>query len=410
MIKLLIIGHVWPEPCSSAAGSRMLQLIGAFREQGWAITFASPAKDSKYMTDLGQHGVRKVSIELNDSSFDDFIAETRPDIVVFDRFMIEEQFGWRVSKHCPQALLVLETVDLHCLRDAREKAHKDGRQPGQADLFSDLAKREIASIFRCDLSLVISKKEIELLIGIYKVDSGLIHHVPFMPEPLGRQTTDAWRTFHDRNHFISIGNFRHAPNMDAVLYLKEDIWPGIRAQLPDAELHVYGAYPPSKLAQLNEPSQGFCIKGRADRSREVMEKARVCLAPLRFGAGIKGKLIEAMICGTPSVTTSTGAESMHADLPWNGCIRDNPDDFIQAAVNLYQHKSEWYAAQGNGIAIINNVYNFVDHGQVLVDKINIIRDDLDNHRRNNFTGAMLKYHLLKSTEYMSRWIEAKNKY
>ncbi len=388
----------------------MLQLIGVFREQGWAITFASPAKDSEYMTDLVKQGIQKVSIALNDSSFDEFIAETRPDIVLFDRFMIEEQFGWRVSKQCPQAMSVLETVDLHCLRAARERAHKDGRQLELADLSGDLAKREIASIFRSDLSLIISKKEIELLTGTYKVGVDLIHYAPFMLDPLDRQSTDSWRSFHDRNHFISIGNFRHAPNMDAVLYLKEIIWPRIREQLPSAELHVYGAYPPSTLGQLNEPSRGFCIKGRAGHSREEMEKARVCLAPLRFGAGIKGKLVEAMICGTPSVTTGIGAESMHADLPWNGSIKDNPDEFAQAAVNLYQHKSEWYAAQVNGIAIINNIYNIDDHGQILVDKINKIREDLDNHRLNNFTGSMLKYHLLKSTEYMGRWIEAKNKY
>lgn len=116
---LLIIGFVWPEPNSSAAGGRMLQLITQFQQQGFSITFACPAMDSDFMADLSSLNIDKKSIALNCSSFDTFIRELNPAVVLFDRFMIEEQFGWRVAENCPDALRILDTEDLHCLRLAR---------------------------------------------------------------------------------------------------------------------------------------------------------------------------------------------------------------------------------------------------------------------------------------------------
>lgn len=112
----------------------------------------------------------------------------------------------------------------------------------------------------------------------------------------------------------------------------------IKKQVPEAVLNIYGAYASQKVLQLNNIKEGFLIKG-AENANEVVLKARVVLAPLRFGAGIKGKLLEAMQCGTPSVTTSIGAESMHADLSWNGFIEDNPDAFAKKAVELYHNKN-----------------------------------------------------------------------
>ena len=154
---ILIIGTVWPEPNSSAAGGRMLQLIELFVSKAWKVTFASAAADSEYMFDLNTLNIDKVSIELNNSSFDSFVSDLKPTIVLFDRFMTEEQFGWRVAEHCPDALRILDTEDLHCLRSARQLTFKENRIFKNDDLICDIAKREIASVLRCDLSLIISE-------------------------------------------------------------------------------------------------------------------------------------------------------------------------------------------------------------------------------------------------------------
>ncbi len=415
MTKILIIGYVWPEPNSSAAGSRMMKLIEFFLLQNWKITFASPATESEHRFEFEKLGISKKNIKVNSSCFDDFIKNFSPDIVLFDRFLMEEQFAWRVEKYCPDAIRLIETVDLHCLRDVRHNACKQQRKLSNNDLFleiakSEIAKREIASILRCDLSLMISSYEMDLLINDFKIDLALLIHLPFMVDNIQSSDITSLPSFEQRQHFISIGNFRHAPNWDAVLYLKQTLWPLIHKKLPHAEMHIYGAYPPPKATQLHNPKQNFLILGWADNAQLVMQNARVCLAPLRFGAGLKGKLLEAMQCGTPSITSTIGAESMQGGYEWNGVVADTPDDFTAAAINIYADKKNWLAAQSNGVTLINKLFCKKTHSIALLKKIEFIRNNLKEHRQNNFTGAMLRHHLMKSTQYMAQWIEAKNKH
>ncbi len=407
--KLFIIGSVWPEPDSSAAGSRMIQIIEQFQQNGWSVTFGSIAGESAFSVNLKEMGIKKVSLKLNDESFDSFVKELNPSIVLFDRFMTEEQFGWRVAEQCPDAIRILDTEDLHCLREGRRKAWVDSREFSHDDLMSEIARREIASIFRCDLSLIISKFEMELLTDFFKVDHSLLHYLPFLLDPIEESTKENWTNFDEREDFISIGNFLHQPNWNAVLYLKEEIWPKIRAKLPEAELHIYGAYSSAKVEQLHKPEKGFMVKGRAEDAQTVMKSARVCLAPLRFGAGLKGKLIEAMQCGTPSVTTSVGAEAMHGEYDWPGFIEDKSDDFVESAIKLYTDEKLWMEAQSKGEIIINKRYSKSEFGEAFMEQVNHLFSAIDDYRKNNFIGSMLMHHSMASTKFMSRWIEEKNK-
>ncbi|MBT8344363.1 MAG: hypothetical protein KJO45_06580, partial [Sulfurovum sp.] len=219
MKKILVIGYVWPEPNSSAAGSHMMSILRLYKQQNWQVEFSSPSQQTEHMIDLASEGISSQNITLNCDSFDTYIAEYQPDIVMFDRFMMEEQFGWRVDKNCPNALKVLDTEDLQCLRHARHQAHKADRELTQEDLFSDIAKREIAAILRSDISLIISSYEMELLVNTFNVDASLLHHLPFMVEL--EKCPNTTLPFSDRKHFMTIGNFRHAPNWDAVLYLQK---------------------------------------------------------------------------------------------------------------------------------------------------------------------------------------------
>src|SRR5699024_7195355 len=117
----------------------------------------------------------------------------------FDRFITEEQFGWRVAEQCPQTLRILDTEDLHCLRRARKKAINEERSFAPEDLLNEeTAKREIASIFRCDLSLVISEYELKLLQDLFKIDKTLLHYLPFMLDPIGKDTVRSWPAFDER--------------------------------------------------------------------------------------------------------------------------------------------------------------------------------------------------------------------
>ena len=346
--RQLIKSYPQSEETSEAMATIRDIFIEDGKPEGFDVTFASPAMDSDYMIDLNSLGVAKKSIALNCSSFDVFVKDLNPSIVLFDRFMMEEQFGWRVAENCPDALRLLDTEDLHCLRLARQKAFKEKRFFSTDDLLvEDVAKREIASILRCDVSLMIAEYEMELLQSVFKIDINLLYYLPLLLEPFEDSTIQNLPSFDDRSNFVFIGNFLHEPNWNAVQYLKETIWPLIRKQMPEAILQIYGAYPSQKVLQLHQPKDGFYIMGRADDAQEVVKNARVVLAPLRFGAGIKGKLLEAMQCGTPSVTTIIGAESMCGNLPWNGFIADESQAFADKAANLYQDKTVWLKAQEN---------------------------------------------------------------
>lgn len=149
--------------------------------------------------------------------------------------------------------------------------------------------------------------------------------------------------------------------------------------------------------------------GRAEDANEIVKKSRVVLAPIRFGAGLKGKLLEAMQCGTPSATTSIGSEAMHRKLSWNGFIEDDPTNFARNAIALYQDENLWKQSQKNGIEIINKCYQKSNYSDQLLSLVNSLIEDSESHRLHNFMGNLLQHHAFKSTMYMSKWIEAKNK-
>lgn len=407
--SVLLMTYVWPEPRSSAAGLRDRQLIGTFLRAGWSVSCASPSKSNEYQEELKQLGVPTYAVQANDPAFDEFIARLKPDFVIFDRFVTEEQFGWRVEKHSPLSVRIVDTQDLHCLRRAREATLKTGASLADIkdckfELQTEDALRELASIYRSDLTLVISDFEQDLLTNQFGVSRDLLMLLRlYYAEP------PALPAFDQTENFVMIGNFRHPPNYDAVFWLKQEIWPRIRKLMPEAQVHLYGAYPPKEVMDLNHPSSGFIVKGWADDQYQTLSRYRVNLAPLRFGAGIKGKISDGWWCGIPAVTTPIGAEGMCEELPFGGLICQDPDEFARAAVRIYQDREEWQKYQRAGRTILRALFDETLLSKTLMDRLIQTRERLGEIRLRNLTGAMLRQHHQRSTEYFSRWIEAKNK-
>lgn len=403
--KLLIIGHTFPEPSTTGAGNRMMQLIELFLEEGYDITFASTANASERSVSLDHLGISVQEIHLNQTTFDTFIADLNPSVVMYDRFMTEEQFGWRVAECCPEALRILDTEDLHFLRKAREEAISLKMPIEQSDLYSEYTKRELASILRCDISLIISEYEMELLQHTFHIPAGILFYIPFIVEaPVKDQPS-----FEKRSDFMTIGNLLHSPNVDSIVYLKTEIWPLIKRELPESKIHIYGAYAPQKIGDLHNERDGFLIEGWVDHVSDVMRGGKVCLVPLRFGAGLKGKLLDAMRYGIPSVTTSIGAEGMYGDLPFAGFVEDHPKAFATSAIELYTDKTKWLESQQKGFYIIKSRFLKTHFSKHFKQHIHSIKASLMEHRRNHFLGMILHHKTLLSTKYMSKWIEEKNR-
>ncbi len=430
IMQVVVVGYVWPEPNSSAAGQNMLALINQFLSHGHNVTFLTAAADSIHKADLDNIGVSSEAVALNCSSFNERIAKLCPDVVIFDRYMTEEQFSWRVKDACPSAIRVLNTEDLHSLRQARHDAVKaqdnalraskeTATSPDvtpiagaakEADYNTPLAQREIAAILRCDLTLVISRKEYTLLTKHYQVPAKQLYYHPLNVATVDGNAPD----FEKRTDIVTIGNFRHAPNWDAVLQLKQTVWPAIKKVLPQANLHIYGAYPPKKATQLHNPKSGFYLDGWAENAHDVIANARLLIAPLRFGAGIKGKILEAMRCGTPTLTTWVGAEGIAEETEnsatqptWAGAICDTAEDFANHAIKLYNSEEDWSSASQLGLVLLSAFENDKE-SESLAERIASIAKDVDAHRKTLFLQGLLWHQTLNASKYMSQWIEAKN--
>ncbi|WP_159637225.1 glycosyltransferase [Sphingobacterium composti Ten et al. 2007 non Yoo et al. 2007] len=403
-MKILFIGLVWPEPTSSAAGWRILHLVKCFSKIG-EVNFASAALKSIHSADLSSLGVKEKSIFLNDSSFDDYVKNLLPDIVVFDRFIVEEQYGWRIAENCPDALRILDTEDLHFVRLARQEAYK---KKVEVDYYSATAKRELASILRSDLSLIISNTEMHILQEDFNIPVEKLCYIPFQEEALNEEQIEILPKFPNRKDFMFIGNFIHEPNFRTVEVLKKEIWPILRKKCPEAELHIYGAYASEKVMQLHNPKERFIIKGRAEDARSTISQYRLMIAPIPFGAGAKGKFVDAMASGTPSITNTLGAESM-TESDWNGYIVQDQQEFIKKSVLLYTDEHLWKERQRAGFEIFNSTLADSSYSKDMLEKVKYYKENLQEIRKKHFIAEILLQQQLNATKYMSLWIEEKNK-
>lgn len=401
---VLLIAKNWPEPNSTAAGRRTLDLLDLLADAGFSIHIASAAEPTPFQADFAALHYETHSITINSQTFDEWVKAFNPALVIYDRFVMEEQFGWRVREQCPQAVTLIDTSDLHCLRVAREQAFKKNLP---LNIFNDIAIREISAISRCDFTLMISKVEIEILINEFKISANKCLYLPFLVEQLPQTSQLA---FEDRQHVIMIGGFKHEPNRDATRWLRETLWPAMQPLLPKAtEMHVYGAYADHAMNQLNAPQKGFYIKGRADNAMATVEKYRLNLAPLRFGAGQKGKILEGWLTGTPTITTPVGAESMMGSAPLAYPLTDQPEEYAQLVAHYYHDAVMWKHLQEDGYQRIQDNFLSVDHISKFLDPIIKAIDGLETHRANDFWQSLMWQNQLGAMKYMSRWIEAKNK-
>jgi hypothetical protein len=412
-MRALLIAKNWPEPASTAAGRRTLDLMDLCHQAGYQIHIASPAETTPFQQDLPDMAYTPHRVAVNDSAFDQWIATLKPQLVVYDRFVMEEQFGWRVREHCPDAATLLDTSDFHTLREARQHAVRqfdasDGSAPPRLpDLYTATAERELAAMARCDRVLMISQVEIKWLTSVFNLPVEQLLYLPFLIPAL--PDTQAWRTYDDRQHLMMIGGFKHAPNKDAVLWFKQAVWPKVRRELPAAECHVYGAYADHTVQQWHAPKQKFFIKGRCDDALETMSRYRLNVAPLRFGAGQKGKILEGWLTGTPTVTTPIGAESMIAPDALGYPISDDPDQLAATLVGLYQSPENWQKVQRCGLQALRTGFLRDDHAPGFIDALHNLHDNLADIRHRNLWGRILWQSKHRATEYMSRWIEAKNR-
>jgi len=276
--------------------------------------------------------LQKMGIEViygSDFSFADYVAKNHEfiNLIWACRATFAPKYLKEAGKYGIKT--VFDTIDLHFLRE-RRRAEVSGSESIKAES-ERLKMIELTWAKKSDLTIVVSEDEKQILekegVENVKVIPN-IHHV-----------VETASNFEDREGLMFIGSFQHPPNEDAVLWFVDEIFPLIKERIGDIRFYVVGSSPTSKIKKLN--SSEIIVTGYVQDVSFYFNKSRVFVAPLRYGAGLKGKVGQAMSYGLPTVTTSIGAEGFVREKELPFIVRDDPEGFAAAVVELYTNKPLW---------------------------------------------------------------------
>jgi GT2 family glycosyltransferase len=340
--RVLVMDACTPTPDRDSGSVRMLALMKAMRDEGCSVVFFAEnrAHDGAYTQALQQIGVEAwwhpflVNVPA-------WLAKHGPrfDLVVGSRHYVLSPVLPLLRTHAPRAHVVFDTVDLHHLRELRE-----AEVSGDAAQLRNAARTrriELGLMSQCDSTWVVSGAEQALLAqelpGVKVSVVSNIHEVHGPGKP--------WA---DRRDLLFVGGYRHPPNVDAALWMARDILPLVRAQLPDIVLHLVGSEAPPEVLALAE-LPGVKLQGFVPDLTPLLEGARVGVAPLRYGAGVKGKVNQSLAHGQPMVATLCAVEGMHLVDGVDVLVADAPEAFAAAVVRLHEDRALWETLSAGGL-------------------------------------------------------------
>jgi GT2 family glycosyltransferase/glycosyltransferase involved in cell wall biosynthesis len=347
--NILVIDHHVPKPDHDSGSLRMFQILTLLHQLGHRVTFIADnlANIPPYAGELQKRGIEVVYhpylkkvrdyLILHGSSFD---------VVVLSRCDFARKHIADVRQDAPQARIIFDTVDLHYLREDRE---------AQLTLDAEVRQRaeekrqlEHELIEQADETWVVSPVEQELLRQEWPGKSiQLVSNIVDVP---GSRTPFALR-----RDWLFIGGFQHRPNIDAVLFFVQKIYPLISEQLRDARFYILGDKAPSEIVAL--ATERIIVAGLQRDVRPFFDTVKLSVAPLRFGAGVKGKINQSMAFGVPVVATSLAVEGMELTDHEDILVADEPEDFARALIELYESDELWKKLSENGIRKTRELYS-----------------------------------------------------
>ncbi|MCG6118706.1 MAG: glycosyltransferase [Aquimonas sp.] len=348
---VLIIDATTPAPDQDSGSLRMVNLMRVLRSEGCAVTFFADNRAfiERYSADLQQLGV-EVLWHPWLSDVPGWFARhgERFDLVILSRHYIAVQYVDLVRAHAPQAVLAFDTVDLHYLREQREAA-----LTGREDLRRQAAQtreRELDLIRRSDVTLVVSPVEQALLAR--EAPAARVEILSNVHEVHGRR-----RAFAERHDIVFMGGYQHPPNVDAVTWFADRVLPLIHAEAPELVFHIVGSKAPDEVRALGE-RPGIMFHGFVPDIAPFMDDCRIAVAPLRYGAGVKGKVNMSMSFGQPVVATPIAIEGMHAEPGRDVLVAETPEDFARKVLAAYRDPELWLQLSEGGLANVEAHFGF----------------------------------------------------
>lgn len=363
--NILVIDHYVPTYDRDSGSLRMYHLLKILAELGHSVTFIgdNPARLEPYTTELQQSGV-EVLFWPYISSIEEYLLNKGNffDIVILSRAHIAKKHIYPVRRHCRDAKIIFDTVDLQFLRESRQ-AEVEGKKNILVEA-EESKQLELQLARLSDVTWVVSPIEREIL---SKEDPSLrvdvvsnIHIINGCLNP-----------FSERKGILFLGGFAHMPNVDGVKWFVEEIFPLIKEEIPDLTFYIVGNEPPYDITSLN--SQDIIVTGYVEDLSPYFNSCKVFVSPLRYGAGVKGKINQSMSYGLPVVTTSIGAEGMALVDGKNALISDQPEEFADSVVELYRNEQLWSVLSRNSIENVRENFSYDMAKETLREMIDNLR-------------------------------------
>jgi GT2 family glycosyltransferase/glycosyltransferase involved in cell wall biosynthesis len=347
--NILVIDHYIPSPDRDSGSLRMFQILKLLRQLGHRITFVPDnLTDIRvYGDELRRRGIKVVRHPYVKKVRDYLVSYgSEFDVVILSRCDFAHKHIADVRLHAPQSRIIFDTVDLHSLR-----AHREAQitfDPEAREKARQMKELEYDLIRRADETWVTSSVEEKLLQEKWPEKSiQLVSNIVDIP---GSRTP-----FELRRDFLFIGGFQHTPNTDAVLFFLKKIYPTVKERLRDAKFYIIGDKPPPEVVAL--AGENVLITGLQRDVSQFFERVRLSIAPLRFGAGVKGKINQSMAWGVPVVATAVAVEGMELTSGEDVLVADEPEEFARALVTLYESSELWNRLSQNGIEKTRSLYS-----------------------------------------------------
>ena len=331
--RILFIDATTPEPDKDSGSVRLINLMQCCRDLGYGVTFFADNRDytGSYTRDLQKSGVEVLYHPWLDSLHDFFRDRGKEfDYVFISRHYIAINYISQLKRYCPEAKFIFDTVDLHYLREQR-LAEMENSLPLKRTA-EQTRRAEMTVIKASDATLVVSTVEKEVLAE--DAPGEKVHILSNIHEVPGRSAN-----FAGRKDIYFVGGYQHPPNVDAACWFVYDVWPLIHKQLPDIHFHLIGSKAPERVRTLN--GDGVIFHGFVGSLDPFLSGCRLAVAPLRYGAGVKGKVNMSMAHGQPVVATPAAIEGMFAEHERELLVAVDAAAFADEVVRLYQDETLW---------------------------------------------------------------------
>jgi O-antigen biosynthesis protein len=362
--RVLMIDWHTPTPDQDAGSVITFEFTRLFQRLSYQVTFIPEniLYMNRYTANLQRMGVECIYRPFT-SSVKAHIKRLGKlyDVVVVFRAALGHKYLDDIRKYCTNAKIIFHTVDLYYLREERRADLEESDRLRQ--LARELRVKELETVRKSDCTIVVSNYEHELVTK--QVPEANVTVFPLILQARG----DAG-SFRERRDILFLGDFRHPPNVDAVEYFVSEIWPRVRAAVPLMRLHVIGGHPPRKIIDLSGDS--VVVTGHVEDLFNYLNRIRLSVAPLRYGAGIKGKIGTSLSCGLPCVASPIAIEGMGLTDGLDVLVGEDPSDFAESVLKLYTDEELWSALSANGVAFVKRNYSF----DAAVERLSTILEEI----------------------------------